>query len=54
MVLFGVRLHFGLRAENTRAENPLVSNGRQQNAETVCVLGCVLKTLRFNNAFWLI
>ena len=22
------------------------------NAETACVLGCMLKTQRFNNAFW--
>ena len=42
------RQHFGLRAKNALAENPLVNNGMQQNAETTCVLGCVLKTQRFN------
>ena len=36
-----------LRAKSTRVENPLVNNGRQWNAESGCVLGCVLKTQRF-------
>ena len=54
LLLVSIRQRFGLRAKNARAENPLVNNGMQQNAEAACVLGCVLKTLRFNNAFWLI
>ena len=40
--------------QNARAENPLVNNGVQRNAETTCVLGRlgrVLQTQRFNNAF---
>ena len=41
----------GLRAKNARAENPLVNNGTQRNEETTCVLGRVLQTQRFNNAF---
>ena len=30
----GIRQRFGLRAKNGRAENPLVDNGVQENAET--------------------
>ena len=45
LLLFSIRHRFGLRAKDARAENPLVNNGVQQNAETACVLGCVLKTL---------
>ena len=50
LLLFSIRQRFGLHAKNARAENPLVKNGI--NTETACVLGCVLKTQRFNNAFW--
>ena len=42
---------FGLRAKNAGAKNPLINNGMQQNAETACIWGCVLKTQRFNNTF---
>ena len=52
LLLFSVRRCFGLRAKDARAEKPLVNSGMQQNAETACVLGCVLKTQRFNDAFW--
>ena len=52
-LLFSViRQRFGLRAKNARAENALVNYGMQPNAETICVLGCVLKRQRFDNAFW--
>ena len=52
LLVFSIRQRFGLRAKNARAENPLVNNGIQQNAEVASVLGCVLKTQLFNNAFW--
>ena len=39
-----------LRAKDAHAENPLVNNGMQENAETACVLGCVVKTQLL--AFW--
>ena len=53
LLLFSVRQRFGLRAMNARAANPLVNNGIQQNAETACIMGCLLATQRFHNAFGL-
>ena len=50
-----IRQRFGLRAKNARAENPRVNNGfrMRQIAETAYILGRVLKTQRFDNAFGL-
>ena len=46
LLLFSVRQQFGLRAKNARAEIHSQTKGKQQNGETACVLGYVLKTQR--------